>query len=188
MDRSPTIDTLGVVAVVFLLQTLFSVVGGPNLFVLAAPISVEPWTILTSIYAHASIGHLLANSLVLLIAGVAVERRTTWLRFHLFFLTVGAVAGITQIVVRSLLGSPTAVLGASGAVFGLVGYLLAGNVVTTSLLERLSLSPRLQVALFAAVAVVVTVLTGRPGVALIAHFTGFFCGLLAGWGGLLEID
>jgi len=185
MNRSPTIDTLGVVLVVFLLQLLFSLVGLGGLFVLAPPITADPVTIVTSIYAHASLGHLIANSVVLVVAGFAVERRTTWLRFHLFFLTVGALAGVAQVVVSGLVGPATAVLGASGAVFGL-GYLLAGNTVSTTLLDRLRLSPRVQVALYAVAALAVTVLTGQPGVALIAHFTGLFVGLLAGATGVLD--
>lgn len=188
MDRSPTIDTLGVVLAVFLVQSVLSLVGQAGIFVLAAPVTVDPWTIFTSIYAHASVGHLLANSIVLVIAGLAVERRTTWLRFQLFFLAVGAVAGISQIVVGGAIGTTAGVLGASGAVFGLVGYLLAGNVVTTTVFDRLALSPRLQVVIFVVAAAVVTLLTGRPGVALIAHFTGFLLGLLAGWAGVLDLS
>ena len=187
MNRSPTVDTLGVILVVFLLQLLLSVVSLGGLFVLAPPLSASPVTILTSIYAHASVGHLVANAVVLLVAGLAVEHRTTWLRFHLFFLAVGALAGIAQVVVSGLLGPASGVLGASGAVFGLVGYLLAGNTVTTTLRQRLRLSPRVQVVIYVVAAVAVTVLTGRPGVALVAHFTGLFVGLVAGAAGVLDV-
>jgi membrane associated rhomboid family serine protease len=186
MTRSPTIDTLGVVLVVFLLQLPLSLVGLGGLFVLAPPLGTAPLTIFTSIYAHASLGHLIANSVVLLVAGLVVERRTTWLRFHLYFVAVGALAGIAQVVLGGLIGPPNAVLGASGAVFGLVGYLLAGNTVSATLRDRIRLSPRVQVVLYAVAALAVTLATGRPGVALIAHFTGLFVGLLAGAVGLLD--
>ncbi len=186
MTRSPTIDTLGVVLVVFLLQLPLSLVGLGGLFVLAPPLGNAPVTIFTSIYAHASLGHLIANIVVLLVAGLVVERRTTWLRFHLYFVAVGALAGIAQVVLGGLIGPPNAVLGASGAVFGLVGYLLAGNTVSATLRDRIRLSPRVQVVLYAVAALAVTLATGRPGVALIAHFTGLFVGLLAGAVGLLD--
>jgi len=186
MTRSPTLETLAVFLVVFALQGVAALVGLVGLFVLAPPITASPWTIVTSVYAHASTGHLLSNSLALLLAGLLVERRTTRLRFHLFFVTVGALAGITQVLLSGVIGPATAVLGASGAVFGLFGYLLAGNVVTASLLDRVRLSPRAQFGLFALAALVVTVATGRPGVALVAHFTGLLLGLLAGAAGVLE--
>ena len=180
MTRSPTADTLGMVLVVFLLQLLLSFVGLGGLFVLAPPITADPVTIVTSIYAHASLGHLIANSVVLVVAGFAVERRTTWLRFQLFFIAVGALAGVTQVVASGLVGPSRGVLGASGAVFGLVGYWLAGNRVSTTVVDRLRLSPRVQLVGFAIAAAAVTLLTGRPGVALVAHFTGLFVGLVAG--------
>ena len=184
--RSPTLETLAVFLVVFALQGVFSLVGVVGFFVLAPPLSTNPWTIVTSVYAHASVGHLLSNSLALVLAGLLVERRTTRARFHLFFVTVGAIAGIAQVVSTGLIGPATAVLGASGAVFGLFGYLLAGNVVAASLLDRVQLSARAQFGLFALAAVVVTVATGRPGVALVAHFTGLLVGLLAGAAGVLD--
>jgi membrane associated rhomboid family serine protease len=184
--RSPTLETLGLFIIVFAFQGVASLVGLVGLFVLAPPLSTNPWTIVTSVYAHASIGHLISNSLALLLGGLLVERRTSRARFHLFFLTVGALAGITQVILSGVIGPATAVLGASGAVFGLFGYLLAGNVVTASLLDRVRLSPRAQFGLFALAALVVTIATGRPGVALVAHFTGLFLGLLAGSTGLLE--
>jgi len=58
------------------------------------------------------------------------------------------VAGITQVTLGGLLGPQTAVLGLSGAVFGLGGYLLASNVVSATLFDRLRLSTRAQFALF----------------------------------------
>ena len=187
--RSPTLETLLVFVIVFALQGVASLVGLFGLFVLAPPITPSPVTVLTSvtsIYAHASIPHLLSNSLALLLAGLLVERRTTRWRFHAFFIVVGVLAGVAQVVSTGLLGPGTAVLGASGAVFGLIGYLLAGNVVAESLLDRVRLSPRAQFGLFALAALVVTVATGRPGVALVAHFTGLLLGLLAGAAGVLD--
>ena len=185
--RSPTLETLGVFGVVFVLQFLTGLVGLVGFFVLAPPVTANPWTIVTSVYAHASVGHLVANAVALLIAGLLVERRTTWLQFHLFFLSVGALAGVSQVVLTGVIGTPTAVLGASGAVFGLFGYLLAGNTVTASLFDRIELSPRAQFAVFALAALVVTIATGQPGVALVAHFVGLFLGLLAGAGRLLDV-
>jgi len=98
------------------------------------------------VYAHGSIGHLLANALALLLVGPLVERRTTRLRFHAFVIGTGALAGITQVTLGGLLGPQTAVLGLSGAVFGLGGYLLASNVVSATLFDRLRLSTRAQFA------------------------------------------
>ncbi|MDR5673229.1 rhomboid family intramembrane serine protease [Halalkaliarchaeum sp. AArc-GB] len=164
----------------YLLQRLTALVGlAAFLFVLSVPVTVAPWTVVTSVYAHASLAHLFGNALALAIVGPLVARRTTRLRFHLFFVSTGALAGIAEVWFGGLVGA-RAVLGASGAVFALMGYLLAGNRVSAALFDRVEVSPRLQLALFVVVAVVVTIATGGPGVALVAHFTGFVLGLIAG--------
>jgi len=181
-----TLGTLGVACGVGLVQAVLGVLGADPIFALSTPIALAPWTVVTSVYAHASFGHLLANALALLLVGPLVERRTTRLRFHAFVLTTGALAGLTQVIVGGLLGPAPAVLGVSGAVFALGGYALAGNALTTTLLAKLRLSPRAQLALFGLAAVVVTLMTAAPGVALLAHAAGAFCGLVAGRVGVLE--
>lgn len=185
---SPTIETLVVFGVVFALQTAVSFVGlMAFFFVLSPPVEVRPWTLVTSVYAHGGIGHLLANAAALLVFGLLVERRTTRLRFHAFFITTGIIAGVAQITLGSLVGPPQGVLGASGAIFALMGYVLAGNVVSATLLNRFRLSGRVQIALFVVFAAIVTIATGAPGVALIAHFTGLVLGLVAGRAGVLDV-
>jgi membrane associated rhomboid family serine protease len=182
-----TLETLAVAAIVGVAQAALGLLGLAGVFALATPLSVAPWTLVTSVYAHGSVGHLLANALVLLLVGPLVERRTTRPRFHAFVVTTGALAGVAQVTIGGLLGPSVAVLGLSGAVFALGGYLLAGNVVTATLFDRLRLPPRVQFGLFGLAAVVLTATTAAPGVALIAHAVGAFCGLLAGRVGLLDV-
>lgn len=188
--RSPTLETLVVFLAVFAAQSLVGLVSqqlATGLFVLAPPLSVRPWTLLVSVYAHANVTHLVSNAVVLVLVGFAVERVTTKWRFHAFFAAVGMAAGAAQVLASGLVGPGTAVLGASGAVFGLLGYLLAGNAVTGAVLRRLPLGGRGRVALLLALAIGVTLLTARPGVALVAHFAGFVLGAVAGRAHLLRV-
>ena len=182
LAKSPTVDTLLVFVAVFLAQQLLELLvpSAVGLFALAPPLSVRPWTMVTSVYAHSDLSHLVANSMALAIIGVAVERTTTPFRFHVFFIATGTTAGVVQIVMKGLIQKPVPVLGASGAVFALLGYAITGNRLASSLLSRLDVGPGAQLLGFTAVAAVVTVATGSPGVALIAHFTGFLVGLVAG--------
>lgn len=183
--ESPTIDLLVVFVAVFLLQSIGGVVGlGTATFALASP-TTRPWTLVTSVYAHAGLGHLVANAVALALVGFPLERFTTRTRFHLFVLLTGTVAGVTQLVVAGLVDRPTAVLGASGAILALYGYVLAGNPLTGGLLARLSPGPRAKLALLVGAALVVTLLTAGPGVALVAHGVGFALGLVAGRAGLI---
>lgn len=178
--RSPTVDLLAAFAAVFVAQRVGGAVGvGTGTFALAAPFA-RPWTLATSVYAHASVGHLLANAVALVVVGFALERFTTRARFHGFVLATGALAGLAQVLVGRLVGQPTAVLGASGAILALYGYVLAGNPLTGGVLARVDVGYRGRFLLLLLVAVAVTVATAGPGVALVAHFTGVVLGVLAG--------
>ncbi len=180
-----TLETLGFACLVGLAQAAAGVAGLGRLFALSAPLDVAPWTLVTSVYAHASIGHLLANALALGLVGPLVERRTTRLRFHAFVVATGGLAGVGQVLVSGLIGPGAAVLGLSGAVFALGGYALTGNRVADTAVSWLP--PRVQVGLFVGVAVLGTLLTAAPGVALVAHATGALCGLLAGRARVLDV-
>ncbi|WP_049936338.1 rhomboid family intramembrane serine protease [Haloplanus natans] len=178
--NSPTIDLLILFGVVYLFQQLGGVFGlGTAWFALAAPVA-RPWTLVTNVYAHASLGHLLANAIALGIVGIALEQFTTRARFHGFVLVTGVLAALTQLLVGILLATPVAVLGASGAILALYGYVLAGNPIAGGLLGLVELSRRAKVVLIVGIALVMTIVTAGPGVALVAHFTGFCLGLVAG--------
>jgi membrane associated rhomboid family serine protease len=191
LTGSPTVQTLAIMLVVFIVNEATKLLGllglSQFLFVLGPTFPVRPWSLVTSIYAHAGPAHLLSNALLLALVGLIVEQSTTRFRYHAFFITTGALAGVSEVVISGFVGQPTGVLGASGAIFALLGYLIAGNPVSSSMLDRLKLGRRAQLAIFAVLAVVVTLLTSAPGVALVAHFTGFLLGLLAGRIGLLAV-
>jgi len=178
--ESPTVDLLLAFGAVYLVQRLGGVIGlGIAWFALAAPLA-HPWTLLTSVYAHASLGHLLGNAVALAVVGVVLEQSTTRARFHGFVLVTGMIAATTEFLVAAMLGTPVAVLGASGAILALYGYALTGNLIAGGLLTAVDLSRRVGAVLVVGVALALTVLTAGPGVALVAHFTGFALGLVAG--------
>jgi len=185
--RSPTLTLVAVFVVVYLVQQVVALLNLQRvLFALSMPVERAPWTMVTSVYAHGSLPHLVGNAVVLLVVGLFLERQTSRARFHAFFLGSGVVAGLAEIWVGGLLDVSVAVWGASGAIFALVGYVLAGNRVADSALDSLPFSPRAQLVVFALVAAAVTVATAGRGVALVAHFTGLLIGLLAGRAHLLR--
>ncbi|WP_336345199.1 rhomboid family intramembrane serine protease [Halalkalicoccus ordinarius] len=186
---SPVLETLALFLFVFAVQGLAYVVGAASLvvglFVLRPPIEVQPWTIVTSVYAHGSLGHLVSNSVGLVVFGWPIARATTRIRFHAFFVVTGALAGIGQVVVTGS-GEAAGVLGASGAVFALMGYLIAGNRLSDGIAGLIRVPTWLTAVVFLVLAAAITVATAAPGVALIAHFTGFLLGLVAGRVGVLN--
>jgi membrane associated rhomboid family serine protease len=181
LRESPTVETLTVLLVVFLAQSVAAVVGVEGyLFALAPPLLARPWTLVTNVYAHGSVPHLVGNGVALGAIGLAVERATTRVRFHVFFLLTGVLAAVVQVLIDGLVGAPTAVLGASGAVFGLVGYAVTGNALVHRLVRRLRPDRTTLLAVGAFVVGAVVLVTAAPNVALVAHGVGFGAGLMAG--------
>jgi len=184
---SPTLATALVAAAVSLPAFLAAAlpVSLPPL-ALSLPLTEAPWTLVTAVYVHWGPGHLAANALGVLLVGPFVARRTTPTRFHAFFLGTGILTGVAEVLAGSLTDAAVAVAGMSGAVFALLGYLLAGNVATRAILSRVDLSPRVQFGAVLAVAVSLTLVTAGPDVALVGHATGLALGLVAGGLGLLD--
>jgi len=88
---------------------------------LADGIAVVPAvaTIVTSMFLHADVIHLLGNMIFLWIFGRKIEDELGPLWFALFYLTCGVAAAISQIIPQPY--SPTPMIGASGAISGILG-------------------------------------------------------------------
>ena len=82
----------------------------------------EALTLITSQFLHGGWLHLLGNLLFLWIFGNNVEDRLGRLRFLLFYLVGGAVAGLTQVAIDPDSTIPT--IGASGAIAATLGAYL----------------------------------------------------------------
>lgn len=80
-------------------------------------------TPITSMFLHGGWGHLLGNCLFLWVFGNNVEDSMGRLRFLTFYVLCGLMAAAVQIAVHP--GSPVPMVGASGAISGVLGaYLL----------------------------------------------------------------
>ncbi len=78
-----------------------------------------PWTLVTYMFLHASILHILFNMLMLFFIGRLLERQIGSVRFLGLYLGSGILAGLVQV----LLFPAFPVVGASGAIMGLLGAL-----------------------------------------------------------------
>lgn len=82
----------------------------------------EKWTFLTALFLHAGWLHLLSNMLFLWVFGDNVEDAMGSLRFLAFYLICGVMAGLGHVAFAT--GSPRPLIGASGAIAGIVGAYL----------------------------------------------------------------
>lgn len=107
------------------------------------------WQLITSMFMHASIGHLFVNMFSLMFIGNFLERIIGRKRFFLIYIISGVIAGVFFSALALAFGgflpavfgaSDTIAVGASGALFGLLGvlavvtpkarvYLIAGPLI-----------------------------------------------------------
>jgi membrane associated rhomboid family serine protease len=84
-----------------------------------ARLLIHPWSPLTYMFLHGSFFHLFANMLVLFFFGPPLERSWGGREFVRFYLIAGMGGALFSLLLVQLIGTPT-VIGASGAVFGLL--------------------------------------------------------------------
>jgi membrane associated rhomboid family serine protease len=81
-----------------------------------AAMLARPWTMITYMFVHGGFGHIFWNMLALYVFGPRVEQRIGSDRFFALYM----ISGITGALLSFLLSPYTAVVGASGAIFGVM--------------------------------------------------------------------
>ncbi len=141
-------------------------------------------TLLTSMFMHGGWLHLAGNMLYLWIFGDNVEHRIGHVTFALFYLVVGVIASLAQILVDPSSYIPT--LGASGAIAGVLGaylVLFPGNTVMMLFIRFPVRVPAfVAIGLWAVLQVIggFGATTEGGGVAYMAHIGGFIAGAVGG--------
>jgi membrane associated rhomboid family serine protease len=131
------------------------------------------WRLVTSIFLHAGLIHLGLNAYVLWIFGSAIEREIGRLSMLGVFLTTGIFAGAASFAFAP---EPAVGVGASGAIFGLVGAFIAYNYLRR---HHVMAQARLRSALSM---LVLNLIIGFsiPGIDWRAHLGGLVAGVVAG--------
>lgn len=78
------------------------------------------WQVFTYMFVHGGVWHLLMNMLTLFIFGRACEQQLGSGEFLLYYLVVGTLSGIFSYFSYLLLGTNVILIGASGAIYGLL--------------------------------------------------------------------
>jgi len=82
--------------------------------------SFRPWQVVTSMFMHVDIWHILVNMWVLWMFGKGIEKLYGKWNYLAFYMTAGVVAGLLFVLTSALRGDPRAAVGASGAIAGVV--------------------------------------------------------------------
>ena len=77
------------------------------------------YTLFTSMFIHAGFAHIFGNMIIFFFIGLPFEQRVGWRKFLIIYLITGICGSLTHSILN--LGSATPLIGASGAIFGIMG-------------------------------------------------------------------
>jgi hypothetical protein len=113
---------IGVCVFVYVLQNLAANWNGWIYFMFLPAFAFQyPWMFVTSIFLHASIEHILFNMIALFFFGTYLERMVGPRLFLLVFFLAGIVGNFGYML--TTWGSIVPAIGASGAIYGVIGML-----------------------------------------------------------------
>ena len=160
-----------IIFIIFIFQQLPNFT---NIFILDNKlVLLRPWTTLTAVFLHANISHLFYNLFALALFGIILESIIGTRKFLILFFVSGLAASVVSLPFY------TRVLGASGAIFGILGMLGILRPKLTVWLHHMPMP--MIVALFVWGAGDVIGIYAPSGTANIAHLGGLFIGVIAGF-------
>ncbi len=161
---------IGICIAVFILQNIFPWVTN-NFALIQSRALTEPWMFLTNIFLHGSVLHLMYNMFALGLFGFILERIVGSKLFLAIFFITGLVASIGSFMFYN------ASLGASGAIFGILGVLAV-------------LRPRMMIWVYVPMPMILAIFVWAvadfiglfypSGVANVAHLAGMASGIIFG--------
>lgn len=110
--------------------------GGLNAFGVLA--RKEYGRILWSMFLHGDMSHLFNNMLLLFFLGSMIEKEMGHMRYAAVYFLSGIGGGLLSLLVKVMNHDPSGSIGASGAIFGLDGALLALVLFSGRRVENLS--------------------------------------------------
>ena len=133
---------------------------------------IEIWRFVTSIFTHASLSHLTSNLFGIICLGYVIEKYLTKTEYLFLYFGTGIITEIASSIYHALFSPHIVGLGASGAICGLMGF-----VITTLINDK---KDRIKTFLIV-IANVVAINLFISNVDNIAHFAGLFSGLIFGF-------
>ncbi|KAK9126967.1 hypothetical protein Scep_015813 [Stephania cephalantha] len=133
----------------------------------------QVWRLMTCIWLHAGVFHLLANMLSLLFIGIRLEQEFGFFRIGLLYI----ISGLGGSLLSALFIQSSISVGASGALFGLLGGMLS-ELITNWTIYANKFAALVTLVLIIVINLAVGIL---PHVDNFAHIGGFVSGFLLGF-------
>jgi len=115
--------TFGLIAVCVIIFVIQNLVGLDQFAFTPATAFSEPWTLVTAMFLHADINHIFFNMFALFIFGIYLEGIVSEKTYLLIFFLSGILGNFGYML--TAFDSMIPAVGASGAIYGLIGTLAA---------------------------------------------------------------
>ncbi|KAF0918316.1 hypothetical protein E2562_023387 [Oryza meyeriana var. granulata] len=133
----------------------------------------EGWRLITCIWLHAGVVHILANMLSLLLIGIRLEKEFGFMRIG----TLYVISGVGGSLLSALFMVSNISVGASGALFGLLGSMLSELITNWTIYEN-----KFAALLTLVIIILINLAVGiLPHVDNFAHLGGFTSGFFLGF-------
>ncbi|MCR5609269.1 MAG: rhomboid family intramembrane serine protease [Lachnospiraceae bacterium] len=132
------------------------------------------YRLFTAMFLHADFNHILSNMITLVAIGMFLEKSIGKKRVLFIYFSSGIIAGLVSLSYNNIMGRPDSTsIGASGAIFGLVGGMAAVMIIGRKQFGDVGLKRLLVYCLL-------TIYSGMnsEGIDNAAHVGGFFAGLI----------
>lgn len=141
---------------------------GVNLYIVHG----EYWRLVTPLFLHSGLPHMLFNSFSIVIFGPALEKTLGKLRFIILYLATGIIANAATLILKPLTYTH---VGSSGAIFGLFGIYLALLILRKDFMSRENSQVILTIAVISLIMTFV-----QDNINVTAHLFGMLSGFLLG--------
>ncbi|CRZ35748.1 rhomboid protease GluP [Herbinix hemicellulosilytica] len=133
----------------------------------------EYYRVFTSMFLHSDFEHLMNNMLVLFFVGDKLERIAGKIKYLIIYFGAGIIAAIFSIGYNMLKNEPVFSIGASGAIFGIVGAMVYILFVNKGRLQGISTRQIILFTVFSLYGGIV-----NTGIDNAAHIGGFIAGII----------
>ena len=171
----PIVTTFLALNIVIYLLTVLPIVGqsilGAGLGVNYLVTDGEWWRLITPMFLHGGIMHILFNMFCLFVFGPELEKIMGKMRFVTLFMLAGILANVATYFIQDPIYQH---LGASGAIFGIFGAYGALVYYTKKSM------PELRQIILPIIAISIVMTFVQPNINVTAHVTGLIVGFLIG--------
>jgi membrane associated rhomboid family serine protease len=136
------------------------------------------WQLVTYLFLHGGPLHLLFNMLMLFLFGSPVEREIGSSEFLTLYLTCGVLAGVFSTILAVASAAPVAILGASGAVYGIMLAYAVLNPYQVVTFWFIPMRATTMVLILGGLALVFQITGQRTHIAHLTHLGGLLAGFL----------